>query len=418
MWIALVIALAGLWLLIYLVPDLIFHHLQVGAFFGSREDDRVGLTFDDGPGPDTEAILDVLKDLGVRATFFVIAERAKHRPDIVHRMISEGHEIGLHMRRHVSAFLLWPWQSFFEVEHALTELETLTGHRPHLFRPPWGHVNLGTWLAIRHFSLTPVFWNIAPDDWRPAHRSSWISHYVVQLAQPGTVVVLHDAGGPRTSTRDALPSMVAGIRQFGLEPSPVGAIAADRSFLRRVWTWWELRFTRNWNIETVPNSEGGEPFLRVGRIRYRGTPVVFANGLKLEAGDPFAEIHFGNPALSQFSGSPSSGLRALHGVMRALGDLARLLDTHPDFADVKAVGGVTLLDAARAIEKMGFRRLAVHGWTKWSMWIYLTVLLAIYHKDGWKSLRRFRNLEPVMVLMERGDFVGRYAKPGKRKKER
>ncbi len=370
----------------------------------------VALTFDDGPGSDTEAVLDTLKALGVRATFFVVSERALAHPATIRRMVAEGHEIGIHMRQHISAFLLLPWQSYRRIGQSLKELNRLTGRRPELFRPPWGHVNLGTWLAARRFGLTPVFWNIAPDDWRRDRAPEWISHYVAQLAQPGTVVVLHDGGGTRTRTVQSLPAMVAGLRDAGLNPTTVGELTRDPSFLRRVWTWWEIRFTRGWNIETIPNSAGGGPFLRIGRIAYRGRQVTLLDGTELRRGAPMGEIHFGNPALSQLSGRAASGLRALHGVMAALADLAQWLKTHPAYQDIAAVGGVTLLDATRTIEKLGFIRVRVRGWTKWSMWVYLMILLAVYHHDGWKTLRRFRRLEPVMVLMDVGTLEARYGK--------
>lgn len=411
MWVGTIIAIiVGVWLLAYLIPDLLFHHLQMRAFAGARTDTHVGITFDDGPGPDTTDILDVLDRAGVHATFFVIAERAEAHPDVVRRMVQEGHELALHMNRHVSAFTLTPWQSYRAIRDGLDRLETLTGTRPVFFRPPWGHVNLGTWVAMRRFRLVPVFWNIAPDDWRPDRTPDWMSHYVVQLAQPGTVVVMHDAGGPRDRTVRALPTMLDGLRTMGLMPGTVGAMQRDGSFLRRVWTWWEIRFTRGWDIETIPNSDGGEPFLRVGHIRYRGQPVELEAGGMLQPGAPMGEIHFGNPALSQFSGQAASGLRVLHGVMRALGDLARWMESRPEYQDVQAVGGVTLLDAARAIEKLGFRRVPVHGWTKWSMWFYLVILMSIYHRDGWKTLKRFRDLQPVMILMDRETFIARYAR--------
>lgn len=399
MWWA-IFALAALWLLIYLVPDLLFHHLQWGAFAGSRVSAQVAITFDDGPGPDTPAVLDKLQQLGVKATFFLISERAQAAPEIARRIVNEGHAIGLHMSRHVSAFALSPWQSYRQVRRGLDELEALTGLRPIWFRPPWGHINLGTWLAIVRFRLTPALWNIAPDDWRPDRSASDISRFVVQLAQPGVVVVLHDAGGPRQRTVDALQDMVEGLKVLGLEPVALPDIQRDRSLLRRIWTWWEIRFTRGWNIESVPNRQGGQPILRIGHIRYRGDPVVLAAGSQLRRGDPLGEIHFGNPALSQFSGRSGSGLRALHGVMTALGDVAAWLKTHPEYGDIVALGGVTLLDAARTVEKLGFQHVPVRGWTKWSMWIYLIVLMSIYHSDGWRTLRRFRRLQPVMLVMD------------------
>lgn len=411
-------AIIFLWLAVYLIPDVLFHHLQLGAFAGSRETPHVAITFDDGPGSDTGDVLDALQSLDVRSTFFVVSERALANPGAIDRMIEAGHEVGLHMKRHVSAFLTTPWRSYREVREGLDQVAKLTGQRPTLFRPPWGHMNLGTWLAVRQFRLTPVFWNIAPDDWRPDRAPEWMSRYVVQLAQPGTVVVMHDAGGSRQRTVESLPGMVAGLREVGLLPTTVSQLTRDRSFLRRVWTWWEIRFTRGWNIHTIPNSAGGEPILRIGHIAYRGRPTTLADGTWLSRGDPMGEIHFGNPALSQFSGQRASGLRAMHGVMSAMTDLSQWLKAHPAYHDVKAVGGVTLLDAARTIERLGFQRVAVHGWTKWSMWFYLIVLMSIYHRDGWKTLRRFRHLEPVMVLMDVKTLDARYGTPRTPRKSR
>jgi peptidoglycan/xylan/chitin deacetylase (PgdA/CDA1 family) len=404
-------AMVLLWVLIYLIPDLLFHHFQWGAFSGSRETSQVALTFDDGPGDDTPALLDVLKAENVRATFFIIVERALKNPAIVRRMIDEGHEVGLHMTRHVSAYALSPWGSFREIQRALNHMASITGVRPTLFRPPWGHVNLGTWLAVRHFGLVPVFWNIAPDDWRDDRPSDVIARYVVDLAQPGTVVVLHDAGGARQRTVQALPHMAAGLRALGLKPTIVSEISEDSSILRRVWTWWEIRFTRGWKIQSVPNSSGGEPYLRMGRIAYRGAPVRLANGQTLRRGDPMGEIHFGNPALAQVSGRATSALRVLHGVMTALADLNQWLKGHPEYADIGAIGGVTLLDAARAIERLGFVHVPVRGWTKWSMWIYLSILMAVYHRDGWRTLRRFRRLRPVLLIMDMQTLTSRYGQP-------
>lgn len=397
------VVIVGLWVLVYLLPDVIFHHLQWGAYFGSRHDPRLGLTFDDGPGLDTPDILTVLESLGVTATFFIVTARAQEYPEVVQRMVDHHMEIGLHMTEHVSAYLLWPWQSFSLVQRGLHDIESLTGRRPSFIRPPWGHVNLGTWMAIRRFKLTPVFWDIAPDDWREDHSSEFISHYVTQLAQPGAVVVLHDAGGSRQRTCAALKPMIEGVRALGLEPSAVGVIGRDASWLRRLWSWWELRFTRAWHIESIPNRAGGEPFLRIGRARYRG-PRITLDGLVVESGDAMGEIHFGNPALSQ----TQSSLRAYHGVMMALRDLADWLKAHEEYRDIRVVGGITLLDAAHAIDKLGFHHVPVRGWQKWSMWIYLTVLMAIYHRDGWRTLKRFFDLRPVLIVMSRDDLYNRY----------
>jgi peptidoglycan/xylan/chitin deacetylase (PgdA/CDA1 family) len=404
------VGLILVWMLVYLLPDLWFHHLQWGALAGSSAQPQVALTFDDGPGPDTARILDILQELQVQATFFIVTERLRAHPEIMGRLTREGHDVGLHMTRHVSAFLLTPWRSYAEVGRGVRELEAL-GRRPQYFRPPWGHVNLGTWWAAKRFRLTLVFWSVAPDDWQPWKSPETIAHYVVQLAQPGSVVVLHDAGGSRERTARALPAMIGGLRTQGLAPVPVTALAREPSELRRVWAWWEIRFTRRWDIESIPNAAGGEPILRIGRISYRGPRVLLRSGRELRRGDAMGEIHFGNPALAQLSGQAGSGLRALHGVMIALGDLVQWLDHHESYRDIVAVGGITLLDAAHTVEKLGFQHVPVRGWTKWSMWGYLLILMTIYHRDGWRTLRRFRRLKPVLLLMDVQTLHERFGTP-------
>lgn len=413
MWWWLTGLIVGLWAVMYGIPDVWFHHLQWGAFSGSRDRPDVALTFDDGPGPDTSAVLDELKHLGVHATFFLVSERAALNPELVRRIRDEGHEIGLHMTQHVSAYLMTPWQNYRAIKAGLAQMEALTGARPVLFRPPWGHMNLGTWIAVKRLKLTLVFWNIAPDDWRPNRTSQDIYRYVVQLAMPGAVVVLHDAGGPRKRTVESLSPMVKGLRALGLTPGTLGAMTQDGSLLRRLWMWWELRFTRGWNIQTVPNRGGGEPFLRMGHIIYRGPRVPITKDRVLQSGDPFGEIHFSNTAIAHFSGQAMSGLKALHSIMASLHDLAAWIQTEPDYADVVAVGGVTLLDAERSLERLGFQRVPVTGWTKWSMWFYLIVLMSIYHQSGWKTLKRFSRLKPIRLLMDRDTLMTRYGAPRK-----
>ncbi|AEJ41757.1 polysaccharide deacetylase [Sulfobacillus acidophilus TPY] len=409
-WEIVLAGVVGLGFLGWVLPDVVFHHLQWGAFFARTDVPEMALTFDDGPGPDTPGILDALAESGTHATFFVVAEEARRRPELVKRMVMEGHEVGLHARRHRSSYLMMPWTAYREMTEGLRIVESITGRPVRWVRPPWGHVNWGTWQAIRRRHLTPVFWTVAPDDWKPEHSAEYISRYVVQLIHPGAVVVLHDAGGDRGRTRTALKPMVDGIRRMGLTPVTLSRMTPDPSYLRRVWTWWEIRFTRRWDIDSVPNQAGGVPVLRLGKIRYRG-PRVTMDGMTLKSGDPMGEIHFGNPALSRLSGEATSGLKAFHAVLQSLRDLAEFVQTQPKYRDVVVVGGVTLLDAASAIEKAGFIRVPVRGWAKWSLWVYLTVLMAIYHRDGWKNLRRFPRLRPVMVLMSRTTLLTRYGGP-------
>lgn len=412
LWIVLAIILL-LWLLIYLLPDIFLHHLQWGGLFGRRDGHQVALTFDDGPGPLTESVLDVLAAHGVHATFFVVGDNVQKLPDVIHRMVADGHEIALHGRRHVSAYLCTPWATFREIGLGLKLIEDVAGVRPTKYRPPWGHMNLGSWLAMRYYRLKPVIWQVAPDDWRAELKAEIIARRVVQWSQPGVIIVLHDAGGDRQRTLASLPPMIEGLRRLGMEPVSVEQMAADPSYFRKIWMWWEIRFTKGWHVESVPSSSGGDPVLRVGVIRYKGPNRVLSDRT-LHTGAKMAEIHFGNPALSQLSAGSAGGLRAFHLVMRGFSDLARFVEDHPDYRDVVALGGVTLLDARTAIERLGFQRYAVQGWQKWSMWVYLIVLMSIYHHAGWSTLRRFFRLRPVLVVISRDELMRRYGKDHKR----
>ncbi len=406
-----IVVIAGFivaWMILYLIPDVIWHHLQWGAVFGSREHHQMALTFDDGPGPETAPILEVLQEHNARATFFVVADRAKHYPDLLKTMVADGHEIGLHGNSHRSMYLFWPWTVFQEIRKGLDEIEDITGTRPTSYRPPWGHHNIVTVLAARRLGLRRVLWSIVPDDWKTGKTPDMIERYVVQLSHPGAITVLHDGGGARHNTVQALAPIIDRVRELGLHLVPVCEMERDHSELRRWWTWWELRFTRRWDIDTIPSSLGGDPVLRLGLIKVPLKQVDLSTGKTIVRGQPMGEIHFGNPALSQLSASHAGGLRAFHAVLRSLTDLAGFVDQSDKYRNIVVVGGITLLDASSAIEKLGFDRIKVSGLRKWSMWIYLMLLMAIYHADGWHTLRRFMRLRPVLLLMDRNTLMKRY----------
>ncbi|MCY0880841.1 MAG: polysaccharide deacetylase family protein, partial [Firmicutes bacterium] len=211
----------------------------------------------------------------------------------------------------------------------------------------------------------------------------------------------HDAGGCRLRTVQALPEIVLGLRQIGLEPKTIQQMSADPSEIHRMWGWWETRFTRKWQVDTIPSHTGEISVLRLGLARFPLSAAV-VSGKTVRRGDFFGEIHFGNVALAQWSGQKKSGgLRAFHAVMQGLTDLSYYMDQHEKYQNVQVVGGMTVLDASNAIEKLGFERVELHGWKKLSMRIFLVFLLAMYHQEGWRSLRRFARLEPSFFLMSR-----------------
>ena len=154
---------------------------------------EIVLTFDDGPDPaGTPAVLEALAAHGATATFFVLLTRARRRPDLVARVVAEGHEVGLHGVDHRPL----PDFSYAEARArtaaAADELEALTGTPVRWFRPPYGAQTPLTWLAVRRAGLVPVMWGPTTWDWRDVPQDERVRK-ALQGARAGAVVLAHDA---------------------------------------------------------------------------------------------------------------------------------------------------------------------------------------------------------------------------------
>ncbi len=183
----------------------------------------VALTFDDGPSPEfTPALLDVLRDLEVRATFFVLGERAQAHPDLVLRMRAERHGVGSHSRSHGSFAVLDRAAIAAEIEGGVLDVQLVLGRRSKLFRPPNGHVDLRVAVAMRRAGLDSWLWTIDTEDYEPGQT---VDHVVDRCRglRDRDVVLLHDgmAGVPgaleRTVTLEAVPRIVELARARDLD---------------------------------------------------------------------------------------------------------------------------------------------------------------------------------------------------------
>jgi peptidoglycan-N-acetylglucosamine deacetylase len=206
---------AGAWVAWAWLPHLL---TPACTWRGPRSGSRVALTFDDGPDPEwTPRVLDLLGGAGVRATFFLIGERARRAPEVVRRIAREGHEIGNHSWSHRSPWVCGPRATRDEVARAHATLAELAGAAPRHFRPPWGMVNAAMFTAVRRVGERLVFWSLQPEGQRPVEAPRQVG-YVLRRAHPGAIVDLHDAEGtPRAPQRlvEGLPRMIAGLRDRG-----------------------------------------------------------------------------------------------------------------------------------------------------------------------------------------------------------
>jgi peptidoglycan/xylan/chitin deacetylase (PgdA/CDA1 family) len=186
------------------------------------EEQRVALTFDDGPDPDgTPAVLDALDAIGVKATFFLVGEQVKAAPMLAREVANRGHEIGLHGGTHTSQRDLEDWKVKDEMAYGLGTLEVATGRRPTRFRPPYGVFSAAGYEACRALKLEPVYWSAWAMDWETISAER-ILDIVERDLEPGAIVVLHDSAryGHRpdvAATVEALPLVAAAAAERGLE---------------------------------------------------------------------------------------------------------------------------------------------------------------------------------------------------------
>jgi len=191
---------------------------------GGKPRGRVTLTFDDGPDPAwTPRILDLLARRGVHAAFFVIGGNAQSHPDLVRREFAEGHTVGNHTFTHPDLARVSPLR--MEVELNVTEklLEWITGRHPRLFRPPYHSDQaldeaptaqvIARASAMGYFTLGQ---DIDPEDFSLRDPQE-IARRVLAKARGGSVILLHDGGGNRQATVDALPLILDGLAQQGIQ---------------------------------------------------------------------------------------------------------------------------------------------------------------------------------------------------------
>lgn len=150
---------------------------------------KIALTFDDGPSTAwTPALLDGLKERGVKATFFLIGENADKNPEIVKRMAEEGHLIGNHTYHHVELTKVSENEARLELADTSAVIARITGKEPEYMRPPFG-----AWQRKleQEIQMLPVLWTIDPLDWTTENQDE-IVNKVVTEAEENDIILLHD----------------------------------------------------------------------------------------------------------------------------------------------------------------------------------------------------------------------------------
>ncbi|MGC8627768.1 MAG: polysaccharide deacetylase family protein [Acidimicrobiales bacterium] len=197
------------------------------ALAGLGPPEHLALTFDDGPDPaSTPAFLDVLDQLGWRATFFMLGEMAARNPAIAIEVARRGHEVAVHGYHHANHLHRGPLWATRDLITARQLLAQLTGSSPRWFRPPYGAMSSSTLAAARRSGLRPVLWSTWGRDWRREATAESVAKDVSATLVPGATVLLHDSdctSAPHSwkATLAALPVLAEHWHAAGLVVGPL-----------------------------------------------------------------------------------------------------------------------------------------------------------------------------------------------------
>jgi peptidoglycan/xylan/chitin deacetylase (PgdA/CDA1 family) len=197
---------------------------------------RIALTFDDGPDPKvTPTVLDTLRENNLKATFFVSGDRATQHPELIRRIVREGHTLGNHTHSHPNMALLPPGDIHKELRRTQQAVNRALGYRYEMvmMRPPYGEPYFSYQnvlprfrAIIRRQTLAPILWDIDSKDWALAGQPGSIVRTVLRsTGESGGVVLMHDT---HESTAKALPQIINRYEKRGLSFTSVTEMLAKK----------------------------------------------------------------------------------------------------------------------------------------------------------------------------------------------
>ena len=190
---------------------------------------KIALTFDDGPHPvHTEKILDILKEYGVKATFFIIGSNAQRYPEIVKRTFDEGHELGNHTYNPVFVNRVSDEKLREEISSTDKVISDITGTRPIIFRPPGGAYNDSKVEVISDTGHKCILWSWWQDtrDWSCPSVDTVVNTVVSNL-HDGDIVLFHDFNSGNTPTVEALKVIIPQLIEKNYEFVSVSELISE-----------------------------------------------------------------------------------------------------------------------------------------------------------------------------------------------
>ncbi len=201
----------------YNLPDLMRKFPGLIHLRGPQTEKVIALTFDDGPDAVyTPQILDVLSEMGVKATFFVVGENVRRHPGVTQRIIDEGHVIASHSDTHPNLRYLEP--ELIEKEMAVTSqtIEEVVGKSVALMRPPYGDLSVEACEIIRDMGMKIINWSVDSDDWRGLSTDQLLINMLPEIGG-GSIVLMHSNGGDLSGNAQAVRELIYTLRLRGYE---------------------------------------------------------------------------------------------------------------------------------------------------------------------------------------------------------
>lgn len=197
--------------------------VRKGTVYHVRSNEKVvAFTFDDGPSPIwTSQILDALKSVDVKATFFMLGEHVQRYPEIARRVAEQGHEIGNHTYDHHGLIYYKPEELKRQIKDTERVVLSVTGIKTKYFRPPKAWITEKEKKQLNDLGYETVLWSLNSKDW-VTFDDRYIIKYILHHVRPGDIILFHDSGGVfrpeggnRKETVKTIPRLVRCLREHG-----------------------------------------------------------------------------------------------------------------------------------------------------------------------------------------------------------
>lgn len=183
----------------------------------------IALTFDDGPGKYTERLLNIFKENGGKATFFVVGNRASYQKNILKRMTDEGHEVGNHTYSHLSLKEIEYDEAVDQISRAKTIIESATGVDNKLVRAPYGDLNADVKEIARELNVSLIHWSLDSFDWM-TRDAQLVYDELMSRVKDGDIILLHDI---HESTVEAMEMVIPELVNKGYKLVTVSELLTE-----------------------------------------------------------------------------------------------------------------------------------------------------------------------------------------------